>query len=61
MNTLRRSFIQSLVKDDSLKAINVTFKELKRIVQLVFIEGEDLQLTPRENEVIESRSFQLQI
>ena len=55
MNTLRRSFIQSLVKDEKLKSVNVTYSELKKIVQLVFIEGEDLQLTPRENEVIDSK------
>ena len=55
MNTLRRSFIQSLVQDEKLKSFNVTFGELKKIVHLLFIEGEELQLTVRETEVIESK------
>ena len=55
MNTLRSSFIHSLIEDVNLKAINVTFNELHRLIHLIFIAGEDYQVTPREKDIIESK------
>ena len=55
MNTLRRSFISSLIQDESLKAIDVTFSELQKIVHLIFIAGEDYQLSDREKDIVESK------
>ena len=55
MNTLRRSFIYSLIQDESLKAIDVTFSELQKIVHLIFIAGEDYQLSDREKDIVESK------
>ena len=55
MNTLRRSFIYSLIGDETLQAINVTFNELQKIVHLIFIAGEDYQLSDREIDIVESK------
>jgi hypothetical protein len=55
MNTLRKSFIQSLIEDPALAAINVTFVELHKIVHLIFIAGEDYQLSEREKLIVESK------
>ena len=57
MNTLRRSFIHSIIQDEKLKLLNVSFYELKKIVQLLFIEGKDYQLSDREREIVESNFF----
>lgn len=57
MNTLRRSFIYTIIEDPKLKAMNVTFTELHKIVHLVFIAGEDLVLTEREKAIVEGRQF----
>jgi len=53
MNTLRKSFIADIIKDPGLTALNVTFKELKRIVKQVYILGEDYELSEREMEIVE--------
>jgi hypothetical protein len=37
MNTLRSSFIYSLLEDDKFKALNVSYYELKKIIHLVAI------------------------
>ena len=55
MNTLRASFIHSLVEDETLRAIDTSFEELHKIIHLIFIAGEDYQLTEREKEIIESK------
>ncbi len=56
MNNLRRSFIYSMVNDDKLKALNATFVELQKVVHLVFIDGEDYEMTPRESLMVEGIS-----
>lgn len=53
MNTLRRSFIYSLINDEKLKSSNATFGELQKIVHLVFVAGEDYEMTPREKILVE--------
>jgi hypothetical protein len=35
MNTLRSSFVYSMIEDATMKAINVTFSELHKIIHLV--------------------------
>jgi hypothetical protein len=35
MNTLRSSFVNSLLQDQTMKAMNVSFYELKKLVHLV--------------------------
>ena len=59
MNTLRSSFIHSLIEDEALKAIQVTYYELHRIIHLIFIAGEDYQPSEREKEIIESMILEL--
>ncbi len=51
----RRSFILSLIDDPDLKSLNVSFSELKKIVHLLFIEGEDYEPTERERNIVESK------
>ena len=60
MNTLRSSFIYSLIDDKMLKAINVSFAELQRLIHFMFIVGEDYQINEREKEIIESNYLQSQ-
>ena len=57
MNTLRKSFILSLLRDPELQTLNVTYEELKKLIHLVFIEGEDYHLNDREKVIIESESW----
>ena len=49
----RRSFIYSLIDDPKLRSLNATFTELQKIVHLLFIAGEDFELTEREKELVE--------
>jgi len=53
MNNLRRSFIYSLINDEKLMALNASFAELQKVVNLVFISGEDYEMTPREKLMVE--------
>jgi hypothetical protein len=55
MNTLRRSFIYSLIDDPKLKELNTTFPELQKIVHLIFIAGEDYVLNEREELLLEGK------
>jgi hypothetical protein len=55
MNTLRRSFIYSLIDDPMLKELNTTFPELQKIVHLIFIAGEDYVLNEREELLLEGK------
>jgi hypothetical protein len=55
MNTLRRSFVHSLIDDPKLQVLNVSFQELKKIIHLVFINGDDYQLNSREIGIVESK------
>jgi|688.fasta_scaffold1454935_1 hypothetical protein len=54
MNTLRSSFINSLLDDQKLKDLNVTYYELKKIVHLEFIDGDDYKMSNRELQIVES-------
>ena len=56
MNTMRRSFIVSLARDPKLEALNVSYPELKKVIHLVFIAGEDYKLNKRESQIVESNS-----
>ena len=58
MNTLRRSFIYTLINDVKLRNMNVTFSELQKIVHLIFIAGEDYELNAREQVMLEGNSRQ---
>jgi hypothetical protein len=53
MNTLRRSFIYSIINDEKLKSLNASFGELQKVVHLVFIAGEDYEMTQREKILVE--------
>ncbi len=53
MNNLRRSFIYSLINDEKLREINASFVELQKVVNLVFIAGEDYEMTPKEKLMVE--------
>jgi len=59
LNNLRRSFIYSMINDEKLKALNVTFSELQKVIHLVFIVGEDYEMTPREKLMVEGKFSQI--
>ena len=54
MNTLRRSFIEAILKDDGIKKLGVTYSELKNIIFSVFIQGGDYEPTQRDTDIIDS-------
>ena len=53
----RRSFIFSLLDDPDLISLNVSFSELKKIVHLIFIDGEDYEPSPRERSIVEGKAL----
>lgn len=55
MNSLRLSYIDSIIKDPDLAAMNVSQQELFKIVKKVFILGEDYAINVRELEIVESK------
>ena len=54
MNTLRSSFIYTLLQDIKFKEENITYYELKKIIHLMFIDGDDYKLTKREKMIVDS-------
>jgi hypothetical protein len=54
----RRSFIYSVVEDPKMNAINASFTELQKLVHLLFIAGEDLELTERDKLIVEGKHRQ---
>ena len=55
MNTLRRSFIEAILSDDSMKSLGTSFNELKNIIFSVFILGGDYTPSKRDLEIIDSK------
>ena len=55
MNTLRKSFIHSLMTDPSLKALT-NYKELFHLVDEHFIQGVKADLTEKE-EILKNSKF----
>ena len=55
MNTLRRSLVLTLIEDPDLSELDVTYPELKKIIHLVFIDGEDYELDERDKLIVESK------
>ena len=55
MNTLRSSFVYSLLQDVKFKQKNITYYELKKIIHLMFIDGDDYQLSDREKIIVDSK------
>ena len=55
MNTLRRSLVLTLIEDPDLSELDVTYPELKKIIHLVFIDGEDHELDERDKLIVESK------
>jgi len=56
MNSLRLSYIDSIIKDPDLAAMNVSQQELFKIVKKVFILGEDYEMNVREQDIVESKT-----
>jgi hypothetical protein len=56
MNTLRKSFVFSMLRDRNLKDLKVDYEELRRLFHLVFIDGGDDDLSGREKEIIRSKN-----
>ena len=61
MNSLRKSFVEAILEDVGIKALEVHFDELKHIIFSVFIFGGDYQPTDRDNQIIESKLVHRQI
>ena len=40
-----------------LKSLNATYYELKKIIHLIFIDGDDYKLSDREKTIIDSEHF----
>ena len=55
MNTLRRSFVLSLLQDSKLNERNFTFNELKKVVHLTFIDGNDYKMSERDQMIVEGQ------
>ena len=55
MNILRKSFVEAILEDEGIKALDVHFDELKHIIIAVFIFGGDYNPTDRDNKIIESK------
>jgi hypothetical protein len=56
MNTLRKSFVFSMLRDKNLRDLKVDYEELRRLFHLVFIDGGDDDLSGREKEIIRSKN-----
>jgi len=58
MNTLRKSFVNAIIQDDNLVALNASFSEVKLIIYNMYIAGEDYELNAREKDILDGNLFQ---